>query len=50
MVLKDKFTILEINLDKKDFSYDTDLKEIEAYWNNEYAEHPSNKNCKIFCD
>ena len=26
------------------------IKEIEAYWNNECAEHPSNNHCKIFCD
>ena len=39
MALNDKFTIQEINLDKKDLSYDNKLKEIEAYWNKEYAEH-----------
>ena len=41
MALNDKFTIQEINLDKKDLSYDIELKEIEAYWNNEFVEHPS---------
>ena len=50
MALNDTFTIQEINLDKKDLSYDNKLKEIEAYWNNESAEHPSNNHCKIFCD
>ena len=50
MALNDKFTIREINLDKKELSYDTKLKEIEAYWNNECAEHPSKNHCKIFCD
>ena len=50
MALNDTLTIQEINLDKKDLSYDTKPKEIEAYWNNECAEHPSNNNCKIFCD
>ena len=50
MALKDSFTILEINLDKKDLLYNIELKEIEAYWNNECAEHPSNNHCKIFCD
>ena len=50
MALNDTFTIQEIKLDKKDLSYDIDLQEIEAYWNNECAEHPSNNNCKIFCD
>ena len=42
MALNDKFTIKEINLDKKDLSYSNKFKEIEAYWNNECAEHPSN--------
>ena len=50
MALKDTFTIQEINLDKKDLSYDFELKQIEAYWNNEFAEHPSNNHYKIFCD
>ena len=50
MALNDTFTIQEINLDKKDLSHDSKLIEIEAYWNNECAEHPSNKHCKIFCD
>ena len=50
MALNDTFTIQEINLDKKNLSFDNKLKEIEAYWNNECAEHPSNNHCKIFCD
>ena len=50
MLLKNTFTIQEINLDKKHLLYDNKLKEIEAYWNNECAEHPSNNHCKIFCD
>ena len=50
MALNDTFTIQEINLDKKELSYDNKLKEIEAYWNKECTEHPSNNNCKIFCD
>ena len=49
MALNDTFTIQEINLNKKDISYNK-LKGIEAYWNNECAEHPSNNHCKIFCD
>ena len=49
MALNDTFTIQEINLDIKNLSYDNKLKEIEAYWNNECAEHPSYKHCKIFC-
>ena len=50
MALNDTFTIQEINLDKKDLSFDNKLKKIEAYWNTECAEHPSNNDCKIFCD
>ena len=50
MALKDTFTIQEINFDKKDLSYDNKLKEIEAYWKKEFAKHPSNNHCKIFCD
>jgi len=50
MALNDTFTIQEINLDKKNLSYDNKLKENEAYWNNECTEHPSNNHCKIFCD
>ena len=50
MAPNDTFTIQEMNLDKKDLSYDIELKEIEAYWNNEYKEYPINMNCKIFCD
>ena len=49
MALNDTFTIQEINLDVKDLSFNK-LKEIEAFWNNECAEHPSNNHCKIFCD
>jgi len=50
MAINDTFTIQEINLDKKNLSYVNKLKEIEAYCNNECAEHPSNNHCKIFCD
>ena len=50
MALNDTFTIQEINLDKKNLSFDNKLKEIEACWNKECAEHPSNNHCKIFCD
>ena len=50
MALNDTFTIQEINLDKKDLSYDNKLKDIEAYWNNECTENPSNNHCRIFCD
>jgi len=50
MALNDTFTIQEINLDKKDLSYVNNLKKIEAYWNNECAERPSNNHCNIFCD
>jgi len=50
MALNDTFTIQKINLDKKDFSFDNKLKKIEAYWNNEFTEHPSNNHYKIFFD
>ena len=50
MALNDTFTLQEINLDKKEISYDFNPKELEAYWNSECAEHPSNNHCKIFCD
>jgi len=50
MALNDTFTIQEINLDKKNLTYSIELKEIEAYWDNECAEYPSNNHCKIFCD
>ncbi len=50
MALNDTFTIQEINFDKKDLSYDIKLKEIEAHWNNECAEHLSKNHCKIFFD
>jgi len=50
MALNDTFTIQEINLDKKDLLFDTNPKGLEAYWNNECTEHPSNNHCKIFCD
>ena len=50
MALNDTFTIQEINLDKKDISHNNKLQEIEAYWNNECAEHPSNNHCKSFCE
>ena len=50
MALNDTFTIQEINLDKKNLPFDNKLIKIEAYWNNECAEHPSNNHCKIFCD
>ena len=50
MALNDTFTIKEIHLDKKDLSYSNKLKEIEAYWDKECVEHPSNNHCKIFCN
>ena len=50
MTIKDTFTIQEINFNKKDLSYDFKQKQLEAYWNKECSEHPSNNHCKIFCD
>ena len=48
MALNDTFTIQEINLDKKNLSFSNKLKEIEAYWNNECAEHPSKTIARFF--
>ena len=50
MALNDTFTIQEINLDKREYSYDIELKEIETYWFKECVQNPSNNHCKIFCD
>ncbi len=50
MALNDTFTIQEINLDKKNLSFDNKLKKSEAYWNNECTEHSINNHCKIFCN
>ena len=50
MALKDTFTIQKINLNEKDISYNTKLKELETYWDNEFTKHLSNNHCKIFCD
>ena len=50
MTLNETFTFQEINLDKKDLSYDIKLKELEAYWNHEYEKYKSKSHCKIFCD
>ena len=50
MALNDTFNIQEINLDKKDLLYNVNLKDLEDYWINECAEHPSKNHCKMFCD
>ncbi|MDA9704366.1 hypothetical protein N9U76_02910 [Prochlorococcus sp. AH-736-L19] len=50
MAINDTFAIQDIKLDKKNLLYDINPKGLEAYWNKECAEHPSNNNCKIFCD
>ena len=50
MALDDRFTIQDINLDKKELLYDRKPKILESYWNSQCAEHPSNNHCKIFCD
>ena len=50
MALNDTFTIQEINLDKKGLLYDTKLKELKAYWDNECAKHSSNNHSKNFYD
>ncbi len=50
MALNDTFTIQEMDLHTKNLSYDNKAKELEAYWNKECEQHPSNNHCKIFCD
>ena len=50
MALNDTFTIQEMDMDKKDLSYDIKVKELEAYWNNECKEHPTKNHCKVYCD
>ena len=48
MALNGTFTIQEINLDKKDLSYDIKPKELEAYWKHEFIKYPNNNHIKIF--
>ena len=50
MALNDTFNIKEMGLDTKDLSFDVKAKELEAYWNKECEQHPSNNHCKIFCN
>ena len=50
MALNDKFTIQEMDINRKYLSYDIKAKELEAYWGNECKEHPSNNHCKVYCD
>ena len=50
MAPNDAFNIQEMDLDKRNPSYNIKSKELEAYWNKECREHPSNNHCKIFCD
>jgi|TARA_E500000075_G_scaffold128191_1_gene134549 hypothetical protein len=50
MALNDKFTIQEINMETKEFSYDINSKELEAYWSKECEKHPTNNHCKVYCD
>ena len=48
MALNDTFTIQEMYMDKKELSYDIKVKALEAYWNNECEEHPTNNHCKVY--
>ena len=50
MALNDTFTIQEINLDKKELSFDNKLKKLKFIGIMNGTEHPSNNQCKIFCD
>ena len=42
MALNDTFTIQEMDLETKDLSCDIKAKNIEAYWNKECEQYPSN--------
>ena len=33
-----------------DFNYQLPKKEEEKYWDQECMQHPTNSNCKIYCD
>ena len=48
MALIDTFTVQEMNIDTKDLSYDKKAKGLEAYWKNEWKQHPTYKNCRFF--
>ena len=50
MALNDKFTIQDMDINRKDLSYEIKAKELEAYWGNECKEHPTKNHCKIYCD
>ena len=50
MALNDTFTIQEMEISKKDLSFDIKDKEFKVYWNNECEEHPTNNHCKVYCD
>ena len=50
MALNDTFTIQEMDMDKKDISYEIKAKELETYLSNECKEHSTNNHCKVYCD
>ena len=50
MALNDIFTIQEMDMNKKDLSYDIKAKELEDYWNNECEEHPTINHCEVYSD
>ena len=50
MALNDKFTIQEMNMEIKEFSYDINAKGLEAYWSNECERHPTNNHFKVYYD
>ncbi len=43
MALNDIFMIQYINLENRDFSYYVKAKELEEYWNQDYANHSNKK-------
>jgi len=48
MVLKETFTIQEMDLDTKNLSNDIKAKGLEAYWNKECEQQHSNNHFKFF--
>ena len=50
IALNDTFLIQDINLNVEDLLSNIKAKQLEAYRNNEFKEHPSNNHCKIFCN
>ena len=50
MALNDILFIQNMEMDKKDLSYDIKAKELEAYWINKYEKLPTNTHYKFYDD